>query len=62
MADSDSVAGMDAFTHLGDRVRDALSERGFETPTRPQRRAIPPLSAGENALVLAPTGTGKTET
>jgi ATP-dependent Lhr-like helicase len=53
---------MDAFTHLGERVRSALSERGFATPTEPQRRAIPPLAAGEDALVLAPTGTGKTET
>ncbi|QGX96238.1 DEAD/DEAH box helicase [Haloplanus rallus] len=61
MADTES-SRMDAFTHLGDRVRSALSERGFATPTEPQRRAIPPLAAGENALVLAPTGTGKTET
>jgi ATP-dependent Lhr-like helicase len=62
MADRETVGGPDAFTHLGDRVRAALSERGFSTPTEPQRRAIPPLAAGENALVLAPTGTGKTET
>ncbi|WP_256391247.1 DEAD/DEAH box helicase [Natronoarchaeum rubrum] len=51
-----------AFARLGPDVRAALSERGFETPTEPQRRAIPPLAAGENALVIAPTGTGKTET
>ncbi|MFB6303892.1 MAG: DEAD/DEAH box helicase [Haloferacaceae archaeon] len=56
------VAGADAFTHLGDAVRDALSDRGFATPTEPQRRAIPPLAAGRSALVVAPTGTGKTET
>ena len=55
-------AGMDAFTHLGATVRAALSERGFETPTEPQRKAIPPIAAGHNALVLAPTGSGKTET
>jgi ATP-dependent Lhr-like helicase len=53
---------MDAFTALGDSVRTALSERGFTTPTEPQRRAIPPIAAGRNALVIAPTGTGKTET
>jgi ATP-dependent Lhr-like helicase len=53
---------MDAFASLGDAVRAALSERGFATPTEPQRRAIPPLAAGRNALVIAPTGTGKTET
>ncbi|MFB6183246.1 MAG: DEAD/DEAH box helicase [Haloarculaceae archaeon] len=55
-------AGASAFAALGPRVREALSERGFETPTEPQRRAIPPLTAGRNALVVAPTGTGKTET
>ncbi|WP_254544322.1 DEAD/DEAH box helicase [Halomarina pelagica] len=62
MGEREVTAGMDAFTHLGDRVRAALSERGFETPTEPQRRAIPALVAGRNALVIAPTGTGKTET
>ncbi|RQG90004.1 DEAD/DEAH box helicase [Natrarchaeobius halalkaliphilus] len=51
-----------AFTHLGPTVRDALSERGFSTPTAPQRLAIPPLSAGQHTLVIAPTGSGKTET
>ncbi|MFB6071517.1 MAG: DEAD/DEAH box helicase [Halobacterium sp.] len=54
--------GMDAFSHLGSEVRRALSERGFSTPTEPQRRAIPPLADGRNGLVVAPTGTGKTET
>ncbi|MUW15944.1 DEAD/DEAH box helicase, partial [Halorubrum sp. CBA1125] len=53
---------MDAFARLGPDVREALSDRGFTTPTEPQREAIPPLAAGKNALVLAPTGTGKTET
>ncbi len=51
-----------AFTHLGATVRGALSERGFSTPTAPQRLAIPPLAAGQNTLVIAPTGSGKTET
>ncbi|NIC00603.1 DEAD/DEAH box helicase [Halobacterium sp. R2-5] len=54
--------GMDAFAHLGSEVRAALSERGFTTPTEPQRRAIPALADGRNGLVVAPTGTGKTET
>jgi len=57
-----SAAGSAAFAHLGEQVRAALSERGFSTPTEPQRRAIPPLARGENGLVVAPTGTGKTET
>ncbi|GAA0723573.1 ATP-dependent Lhr-like helicase [Halorubrum trapanicum] len=55
-------SGMDAFAHLGSELREALSDRGFTTPTEPQREAIPPLADGKNALVLAPTGTGKTET
>jgi len=55
-------AGAAAFTALGDRVRAALSERGFTTPTEPQRKAIAPLAAGNHGLVVAPTGTGKTET
>lgn len=53
---------MDAFANLGSEIREALSDRGFTTPTEPQREAIPPLAEGKNALVLAPTGTGKTET
>lgn len=60
---TDGVArGEDAFTALGPAVRNALSERGFSTPTEPQRKAIPTLSTGRDALVVAPTGTGKTET
>jgi len=62
MSSADSEAGVDAFCHLGEVVRAALSDRGFSTPTEPQRRAIPPLASGRNTLVIAPTGTGKTET
>jgi len=57
-----ATAGQDAFTALGPAVRAALSERGFSTPTEPQRKAIPTLASGQDALVVAPTGTGKTET
>ncbi|MGA9401427.1 DEAD/DEAH box helicase, partial [Haladaptatus sp.] len=56
------AAGSAAFARLGDEVRAALSERGFSTPTEPQKRAIPPLAEGKHGLVIAPTGTGKTET
>ncbi|ADJ15265.1 DEAD/DEAH box helicase [Halalkalicoccus jeotgali] len=62
MSEQRAVSGSATFTHLGSEVRAALSERGFQTPTAPQRAAIAPLAAGENALVIAPTGTGKTET
>ncbi|WP_253738635.1 DEAD/DEAH box helicase [Halohasta salina] len=59
---SSAESGVDAFSHLGETVRAALSDRGFSTPTEPQRRAIPSLASGRNTLVIAPTGTGKTET
>ena len=62
MSDSELAGGVAAFTTLGDEVREALSERGFETPTEPQRRAVPALADGENVVVVAPTGSGKTET
>jgi ATP-dependent Lhr-like helicase len=56
------AVGTEAFDCLTEPVRDALAERGFTDPTEPQRRAIPPLAAGEDGLVIAPTGSGKTET
>ena len=56
------ATGAGAFAALGPAVRAALSERGFDAPTEPQRRAIGPLAAGDDALVVAPTGSGKTET
>ncbi|WP_436935386.1 DEAD/DEAH box helicase [Halovenus marina] len=62
MTESEYVQGPAAFSVLGESVRTALSERGWEQPTEPQRRALGPLSAGENVLVVAPTGSGKTET
>ncbi|MEZ3115005.1 DEAD/DEAH box helicase [Halobaculum sp. MBLA0147] len=62
MTDAGVAEGMDAFAALGEPVRSALSDRGFTTPTEPQRRAIPPLVDGDHGLVVAPTGTGKTET
>jgi ATP-dependent Lhr-like helicase len=62
MTDGEAARGPAAFGKLGPAVREALSDRGFDTPTEPQRRALGPLAAGEDALVVAPTGTGKTET
>jgi ATP-dependent Lhr-like helicase len=39
----------------------ALKERGFDAPTDPQEKLVPIVKAGKNALLMAPTGTGKTE-
>ncbi len=39
----------------------ALQERGFTSPTDPQMKLVPLVASGSNALLMAPTGTGKTE-
>ncbi|MEF8821190.1 MAG: DEAD/DEAH box helicase, partial [Halovenus sp.] len=62
MSDGELRHGAAAFANLGNELREALSERGFDAPTEPQRRALPALSAGKNVLAIAPTGSGKTET
>jgi ATP-dependent helicase Lhr and Lhr-like helicase len=38
-----------------------LKERGFDSPTEPQEKLLPIIQSGRNALLMAPTGTGKTE-
>lgn len=42
-------------------VQKALAELGFLEPTLPQKLAVPAVLACENVLLLAPTGSGKTE-
>ena len=39
----------------------ALQEKGFVSPTDPQMKLVPLIISGSNALLMAPTGTGKTE-
>ncbi len=50
-----------ALDGLDSRVRAAIRERGFAELSDTQARAIPPLLAGEHLVLIAPTGTGKTE-
>lgn len=52
---------MDEFGRLNDQIKESLSEFGFKKPTPIQERAIPQILEGENSLLIAPTGTGKTE-
>lgn len=46
---------------LDERVVELLVKRGFESLSDTQEKTIPPVSAGNHTLCIAPTGTGKTE-
>ena len=49
------------FDNLSPVIVDALREHGITEPTEPQKDAIPRILKGENILLVAPTGIGKTE-
>ena len=51
----------EAFTLLSPPTKSLLEESGISKPTPPQAEAIPLIANGENVLVIAPTGSGKTE-
>jgi ATP-dependent helicase Lhr and Lhr-like helicase len=55
------VTAPSVFDLLAKPVQTALYEFGFTEPTLPQTKAFPSILAGENVLLIAPTGTGKTE-
>ncbi len=46
---------------LGDFVARVLRSIGYSRPTPVQEKAIPAILSGNNVLVVAPTGSGKTE-
>lgn len=46
---------------LDKRIRDAVEKRGFCSLSPVQEKSIPPVMGGHNVLIIAPTGTGKTE-
>ena len=52
---------MSPLTVLDPRVTACINERGFDEFSEIQERAIPKVLAGEHLLLIAPTGTGKTE-
>jgi ATP-dependent Lhr-like helicase len=49
------------FESLADPVKALLEESGITAPTPPQIQAIPLVTTGANVLIVAPTGSGKTE-
>ncbi len=50
-----------AFDLLSPQIRDVLLSKKIEKPTEPQNKSILPILRGENVLLIAPTGLGKTE-
>lgn len=50
-----------SFEYLDNRITDMLSAYGISNPTVAQEKMIPVLMEGKNALLLSPTGSGKTE-
>lgn len=52
---------LEAVSPLAPEIRRLICERGWRSLTPAQRMAIPRIAAGDNVLVMAPTGYGKTE-
>jgi ATP-dependent Lhr-like helicase len=55
------VAEESVFQLFSPPMVQALKDRGFDSPTDPQVMLVPIVREGKNALLMAPTGTGKTE-
>ncbi len=49
------------FSLLSEVLQDLLKEKGLVEPTETQKASMEPILRGENVLVVAPTGSGKTE-
>src|SRR5512138_267663 len=52
---------MKAIEGLDTRVQACIRKRGFTTLSDAQKEAIPHIANGDHTLLIAPTGTGKTE-
>ena len=55
------MAEQNVFEFFSPPLIEALKEKGFASPTEPQAMLVPIVREGKNALLMAPTGTGKTE-
>src|SRR2546426_1657881 len=51
----------ETFALLSPLLKGLLQETGISKPTPPQIEAIPLIAQGDNVLIIAPTGSGKTE-
>lgn len=49
------------FELLNPKLREAIEELGYSSPTPVQKAAIPKVLSGAHVLIVAPTGFGKTE-
>jgi ATP-dependent Lhr-like helicase len=49
------------FNLLDKKLQEVIEKRGFKESTIVQKLGIPPIIAGKNVLLIAPTGVGKTE-
>ena len=49
------------FSMLDPKIQSFLSSKKILKPTEPQIKAVPHIIDGENVLLIAPTGLGKTE-
>jgi len=52
---------METIQSLDPRVRELVRARGFTRLSPIQEAAIPLVREGKNLILIAPTGTGKTE-
>ena len=52
---------MSALDLLDPRIRQSIADHGFEGLSEAQELAVPEVVAGRHVLLIAPTGTGKTE-
>jgi Xaa-Pro aminopeptidase len=49
------------FSTFHPKIQEALETLGFTKPTEPQERSFPHIMDGKHTLLIAPTGSGKTE-